>query len=171
MADLAETVIALRLAIPERKQRQWKANGVYIICDPKHGLYKIGKSRFPLRRFLELQGAYPYELKMVHAIESDKISWLERVFHERFAHLCLQHEWFQLPPFIVEAITRIRRWDVADGTELPIPWSEEEKQWLLEVNLPETVEDLLRLCAEQGVRPEDALVMFPDEPAANPSAW
>ncbi|WP_054308958.1 GIY-YIG nuclease family protein [Mesorhizobium sp. 1M-11] len=64
---------------------------------------KIGISTNRTLRFLSLQNALPYELKILAVMPTDD-PLLERRLHRQFAHLRLRGEWFLRAPELLAYI-------------------------------------------------------------------
>lgn len=69
--------------------------------------HKIGLSRHVGRRSYELALQLPERLEIVHTIRTDDPEGVEHYWHERFAHLRANGEWFKLGRAEVAAF---RRW-------------------------------------------------------------
>jgi predicted GIY-YIG superfamily endonuclease len=67
---------------------------VYLIQSVDNGLYKIGISKNPKRRLLELQTGNGEKLKIVHLFESEHPTTLETALHNRYSHISKRGEWF-----------------------------------------------------------------------------
>jgi len=85
------------------KRRHAKSGYVYLLR-ADNGLYKIGKTTCLDRRITELSIKLPYELELIHAVESDNIDVLEQLLHEQFADKRVRGEWFALSARDVEFI-------------------------------------------------------------------
>jgi len=91
---------------------------VYLIQAGDDGPIKIGTSRDPRKRFVELQTASPYPLR-VRAIGAGGRK-TERHLHERFAGSRLHGEWFEPVQGIEQIIDRLTALDRAMTTDLDL---------------------------------------------------
>ena len=67
---------------------------IYLIVSVDHGFCKIGYSKNPEKRLLEIQTGNPYRLSLLSVIEGDVST--ERELHKRFVDLRVGGEWFLL---------------------------------------------------------------------------
>ena len=86
---------------------------VYLLASA--GFYKIGKSIDPEVRRKALQVGIPGEIRLVHAIATDDMNWLETRLHRIFAAGRVRGEWFQLSDRQVSALCRITSYHRATG--------------------------------------------------------
>jgi hypothetical protein len=94
-----------RLMMYEPKVTSW----VYFIQAGDDGPIKIGTSRDPRKRFLELQTASPYPLH-VRAIGPGGRA-AEHRMHTRFAGCRLHGEWFEPVPAIQRIVDQLNAFD------------------------------------------------------------
>src|SRR5215831_15938105 len=73
--------------------------------------YKIGKSRNPQKRIVELQRETRTSIQLVHRIASNDACWLERKFHHFFANNHCEKEWYMLSEKEINAIKMMKRHD------------------------------------------------------------
>ncbi len=88
-------------------QRKPQRGFVYLIEGGGH--YKIGKAIDPRKRSEQLTIQLPYPVNLLHVVESDDYSRLERKLHQRFAPQRENGEWFDLEDSDVEHILAMRR--------------------------------------------------------------
>ena len=69
---------------------------VYILKEPKSGLYKIGRSKNPFKRLSSLNTAAPYKLTLEHLIECDDYIKEEQFLHSILKNNKVRAEWFRL---------------------------------------------------------------------------
>lgn len=69
---------------------------VYLIQSLDSGKYKIGISNNPTKRIKNLQTGNGEKLKLIHMFESNFPSKLEKALHNKFSHLKLIGEWYNL---------------------------------------------------------------------------
>lgn len=77
-------------------------NGSVYLMKADNGVYKIGMSVNPVQRMLSLERTLPYDLELIHTIQSKRMKHLERYFHDLFKESRLKGEWFDLTPEQVE---------------------------------------------------------------------
>lgn len=77
---------------------------VYLAKSGKH--YKIGQTNDLVRRTSEIRLQLPEPLELVHQILTDDPVGIERYWHQRFAELRANGEWFRLGPEEVAAFKR-----------------------------------------------------------------
>lgn len=68
---------------------------VYLIGSPD-GYCKIGKTKEVYPRVARISLQLPYPVTLLHAINSDDMTWLERHLHQTFAKERMNGEWFKL---------------------------------------------------------------------------
>lgn len=66
--------------------------------------YKIGKSKEPKTRTERLAVKLPFEVELVHTVESNRHSKLEKFLHNKFSDKKVNGEWFDLDKKDVEYI-------------------------------------------------------------------
>lgn len=70
---------------------------VYIIREMDiSGYYKIGRSKSPIRRIADFRLVLPFNIEVVHLIQTNDCANLERVLHMHFASKRVRGEWFAL---------------------------------------------------------------------------
>ena len=84
-------------------------NSGFVYLGKQHGKYKIGKAKDTNRRRedITLLGSEPFEL--VHEIETDDMSGVEKYWHGRFESKRIRGEWFKLTQSDVKAFKRWKR--------------------------------------------------------------
>lgn len=70
--------------------------GVVYLIGAGDGIYKIGLSTNPLRRFASFMLQLPFRVKLVHQIRSSNPRSLERELHTKFKDKRMNGEWFRL---------------------------------------------------------------------------
>ena len=85
----------------ERKSRGY----VYLLSGG--GYYKIGQTRDIRSRSRALGMQLPFEVDLVHVIETNEPLVLERRLHEEFNHKRVRGEWFELSAEDVKYIKSI----------------------------------------------------------------
>jgi hypothetical protein len=83
------------------------AGHVYLIRHLDSGLFKIGLSESPQRRFTQINAEHGGRCELVHAIPTDLPRRLERELHARYAGHRVAGEWFHLPPACVREVRAI----------------------------------------------------------------
>jgi hypothetical protein len=74
----------------------------------KDPIYKIGKAENVRRRLDQLQTGNPGNLKVMHVIETDDISWLEGFLHNSLSRKRCNGEWFRLDKKELDLILGIK---------------------------------------------------------------
>jgi hypothetical protein len=82
------------------------AGYIYII-EAANGLYKIGQSKKPKRRFQTLEMASPVRLHLLKKFEVDNMLAAEFALHERFEERRIKGEWFRLKSEDLKLILRL----------------------------------------------------------------
>lgn len=82
---------------------------VYLVRHGSRPEYKIGKTANPLRREGEIRLQLPEKLVPVHYIETDDPAGVEAYWHNRFAPLRKEGEWFSLSRSDVVAFKKWKR--------------------------------------------------------------
>jgi hypothetical protein len=97
IASLEETTTSLKGAVDLLNQELATTKGwgfVYLMKGDSY--YKIGYSKRPPQRRVDISPKLPFELQLIHAIEADNARALEMQLHERFTEKRLRGEWFRL---------------------------------------------------------------------------
>lgn len=68
----------------------------YVYVLELSGFYKIGSSKRPDKRYIQLSTGTPIDLKVVHWLKSPYYQTVEKQLHNRFAHKRTRREWFAL---------------------------------------------------------------------------
>jgi hypothetical protein len=81
----------------------------YVYIGKQHGKYKIGKAKdFTRRREdITLLGSEPFDL--LHVIETDDMTGVEKYWHERFKSKWIRGEWFKLTLADLKAFKRWKK--------------------------------------------------------------
>lgn len=104
--------------VVQSKLAQFKAGDfvagyIYIIEDTElTHYYKIGKSRYPVQRITDFKVRLPVAIELIHIIQTDDCSALERLLHHRFASKRKHGEWFALD---ADDLAWIKVIDTANG--------------------------------------------------------
>ena len=69
---------------------------VYILKDNNSDLFKIGRSKNPIKRLSSLNTAAPYRLTLEHIIECDNYIKEEQFLHSILKLYKVRAEWFRL---------------------------------------------------------------------------
>jgi len=69
---------------------------IYLIQSQEDGYYKIGVSKHPKKRVLQLQTGNSSELKLIESYESEHAHAVERALQRRYSYLKKEGEWFDL---------------------------------------------------------------------------
>lgn len=69
---------------------------VYLMLH-EQGPIKIGISSCPEKRLEKLKTASPFEMELLHTIETDNPKQHERLLHREFEEHRVTREWFDLP--------------------------------------------------------------------------
>jgi hypothetical protein len=77
--------------------RQPRSGYVYLIVS-EMGQYKIGKTNNPKHRSKMFGLTLPFNVELIHLIETDDMGMLEASLHDRFAPNRINGEWFDLTP-------------------------------------------------------------------------
>jgi hypothetical protein len=71
-------------------------HGFVYVLRSENNLFKIGKTNNLDVRANTLSVVVPVEVELIHYIRTDAAGWLERAYHQRFAHKRVKGEWFRL---------------------------------------------------------------------------
>lgn len=69
---------------------------IYLIQSLENGYYKIGVSKHPQQRILELQTGNSSKLKLIGVHQSKFVNQIERALQRRYEYLRKEGEWFDL---------------------------------------------------------------------------
>ena len=69
---------------------------VYLIQSLENGYYKIGVSKNPNKRLLQLKTGNSSDLKLIYTYQSEYAYKIEKTLHNRYSHLNKEGEWFDL---------------------------------------------------------------------------
>lgn len=75
---------------------------VYLLKATGHPWFKVGKSIKSTKRLRWLYTQLPFEVELIHAIDTDNIGAVEDHFKRHFAAKRIRGEWFDLTPGDVE---------------------------------------------------------------------
>jgi hypothetical protein len=93
-----------------RRRAQSPRGYVYLI-EGDEGCFKIGKSRNPDARVLQLGTGFSGDLGLVHQIQTDDMRWLESLLHRKFAGQRVRGEWFSLSENDLARLQRVAIWN------------------------------------------------------------
>ena len=78
---------------------------VYIIkSETNPPQYKIGRSKDPVSRIGKLEVKLPFDIEVLHLIETDSASSLEGYYHELYSDKRVRGEWFELDDQAIEEL-------------------------------------------------------------------
>jgi hypothetical protein len=69
---------------------------IYLIQSLEDSRYKIGVSKHPQKRILELQTGNSSELKLVETYQSEFAHKIEKILQRRYSYLRKEGEWFDM---------------------------------------------------------------------------
>jgi hypothetical protein len=69
---------------------------IYLIQSLENGYYKVGVSKHPQKRILELQTGNSSILKLIETYRSDFAHQIERALQRKYGHLHKEGEWFDM---------------------------------------------------------------------------
>jgi len=69
---------------------------IYLIQSLENSFYKIGVSKHPKQRILELQTGNSSKLKLVEIYQSKFAHTIERTLQRRYSYLRKEGEWFDM---------------------------------------------------------------------------
>lgn len=95
---------------------EFTPDGYVYLAECSTGHYKIGRSIDPDGRIKHFDTQMPVTVSEVHRIECSDYKQAERALHEAcdWRGWRVNGEWFDLPQFIVQAITNVVRYDSGD---------------------------------------------------------
>jgi hypothetical protein len=99
--DIIALCDAYQRSAPRRTQPkpgQGRKGRGYVYLMQSGARYKLGRANSVGRRQRQLQTGSPDPLPVLHYIETDDPSGIERYWHERFADKRVSGEWFELSP-------------------------------------------------------------------------
>ena len=70
---------------------------VYLIQSLENGYYKVGVSKHPQKRILQLQTGNSSELKLVEIYQSEIANKIEKILQNRLSPYRKTGEWFDMP--------------------------------------------------------------------------
>lgn len=82
--------------VPQQPEVEKQKQQGYVYLIGGGGFYKIGKAINLDRRLNQISPKLPFEVSLIHSIETDDISEMEEAFHEMFAPKRANGEWFRL---------------------------------------------------------------------------
>ena len=69
---------------------------IYLIQSLENGYYKVGVSKHPQKRILELQTGNSSKLKLIETYQSEFSHQIEKTLQRRYGYLNKEGEWFDL---------------------------------------------------------------------------
>ena len=69
---------------------------IYLFQSLENGYYKIGISKHPQKRILELQTGNSSPIKLIYTFQSEYANKIECTLHRRYSHFRKNSEWFDL---------------------------------------------------------------------------
>jgi hypothetical protein len=96
-----------RQAKQREQQPEPTINSGYVYVLAGGGYYKIGKTIDIDSRLDQIEPQLPFEVELVHTIETDDIDILEDELHERYAAKRTNGEWFQLSESDIKNLKRM----------------------------------------------------------------
>jgi hypothetical protein len=69
---------------------------VYLIRSEEFGYYKIGVSKHPQKRILQLKTGNSSVLKLIESYPTEFANKIEGTLHRKYSHLHKEGEWFDL---------------------------------------------------------------------------
>jgi len=101
--DRDRIITTLQIECAQLDEELLKRRGFVYVFEGD-GYYKIGMSKNPPRRQMQIEPKLPFSLKLVHAIQTGDMRKLETTLHERFREKHLRGEWFALDARDVEEL-------------------------------------------------------------------
>lgn len=87
--------------------------GQYIyLIQGSDGYFKIGKTTQPRKRLRKLSVVLPFDIKVLHLIPTNDMSFVEKHLHEKYQHKRVRGEWFALSIDDVKEIREIHSIEV-----------------------------------------------------------
>lgn len=80
----------------QHQQTTYCPGNVYLIHDPRTGLFKIGISKNMKMRMGQLKHRYGTQLRLVNKWFTTSMRWIETCLHSRFSERRVRGEWFDL---------------------------------------------------------------------------
>lgn len=79
---------------------------VYVLATHDFGYIKVGKTKSPKQRFINIQSGCPFDLNLWLAVRTPKESEIEKTVHLRLAHCHLRGEWFVPSPSDLDDLSK-----------------------------------------------------------------
>lgn len=79
---------------------------VYLIEAIGANYFKIGKSKNPSKRILQISPQMPFKTRLLRSWQSNFMSYAESYLHKRFAEYRVNGEWFELPEIHVVSLVK-----------------------------------------------------------------
>lgn len=90
----------------QKPRRQVRAGYIYVI-QSQSGEYKIGLSETPKKRISKLEVKLPFDIEVIHLIQTDDMHRLESSLHMTFEAKRVRGEWFALDSEDVDYIKQM----------------------------------------------------------------
>lgn len=107
--SICEALISSGLNAPTSEEPEQLVQTGFVYLIQSRDRYKIGLSNSAGRREYEIKTLMPDEVELLHEIETDDPSGVERYWHQRFADKRLKGEWFKLSAADVRAFKRWKK--------------------------------------------------------------
>lgn len=101
---------------------RFKKGYVYVLR-ADNGVYKIGQSTQIDDRIKQLSIQLPYELELVHVIETDHVINAEQLLHNRYAEKRRGGEWFALTDEDLEEIKALSHLHASAGEDIALSFA------------------------------------------------
>lgn len=98
--------VVIRRQTNDTSQATAQSGYVYLLRSDT-GFYKIGRAKNPKNRLATFNVKLPFEVQFEHLIKSNDYKRLEKELHERYDHLRVNGEWFNLDPKDIEEILKM----------------------------------------------------------------
>lgn len=83
----------------------FEAGYIYLMRRPQDGAFKIGLSRQPKVRLLQIQEKFP-GTELLHIVATENMQLAESKLHNQYVEYRIDGEWFTLPQQAVEAFSQ-----------------------------------------------------------------
>lgn len=80
---------------------------VYVLSTDDFKYIKIGQTKTPGQRFINIQSGCPFKLFLWLGIRTPKAKYVEKTLHEKFEHRRLHGEWFSLSDGELDELSRL----------------------------------------------------------------
>jgi len=78
------------------------------------GVYKIGRTKSPKRRYSTLSVKLPFDVKIVHLIKTNDMASAEKYLHDKYQQKRVRGEWFKLSDSDIKETRQIESMVVSD---------------------------------------------------------